>query len=160
VGAQRPFGEAKHIERRCSEANRRRCPPDESRNEGTPSFSERAGRRSKPFFAYFFEAFVKKVSRRKGETLGGLDRSNGYAHRSKSVSRSRSTPSPQPYPPGGRGGKGADLHAVQKSRSVLEKRSHFLRGGSQMLLMRKPGNLERLQIMIPRSQPKHLNTRR
>ena len=25
VGAQRPFGEAKHSERRCSEANRRRC---------------------------------------------------------------------------------------------------------------------------------------
>ena len=42
--------------------------PDGSRSEGTPSPSERAERRGKPFFAYFFEAFVKKVSRRKGET--------------------------------------------------------------------------------------------
>jgi len=60
---QRPFGEAKHIERRCSEANRRRCPPDESRSEGTPSLSERAERRSKRFWLLFsgpaFRAFVK-----------------------------------------------------------------------------------------------------
>ena len=32
-------------------------PPDETRNEGTPSPSERAERWGKPFFAYFFEAF-------------------------------------------------------------------------------------------------------
>jgi hypothetical protein len=54
VGAQRPFDEVEHIERRCSEANRRRCPPDGSRSEGTPSPSEWAERRSKRFFAYFF----------------------------------------------------------------------------------------------------------
>ena len=54
-------------------------PPDESRSEGTPSLSERAERWDKPFFAYFFEAFVKKVSRRKGETASGNPRRNGYS---------------------------------------------------------------------------------
>ena len=54
--------------------------PDGSRSEGTPSPSERAERRGKPFFAYFFEAFVKKVSRRKGETASRHTRSNGYSH--------------------------------------------------------------------------------
>ncbi|WP_455807374.1 hypothetical protein, partial [Pseudomonas fluorescens] len=49
-----------------------------SRSEGTPSPSERAARRSKRFFAYFFEAFVKKVSRRKGETLSRHHPKNGY----------------------------------------------------------------------------------
>ena len=53
-------------------------PPDESRSEGTPSLSERAERWDKPFFAYFFEAFVKKVSRRKGETVISNTRRNGY----------------------------------------------------------------------------------
>jgi hypothetical protein len=76
VGAQRPFGAAKHIERRCSEANRRRCPPDRSRSEGTPSSSERAVRRSKPFWLLFRR--LEKVTRRKGGTLSGRYRSNGY----------------------------------------------------------------------------------
>ena len=38
-----------------------------------------------PFFAYFFLAFEKKVSRRKGETLSGRYRSNGYVHLQKRV---------------------------------------------------------------------------
>ena len=52
VGAQRPFGEAKHIERRCSEANRRRCPPDGPRNEGTRA-TARAERRGQAFCLLF-----------------------------------------------------------------------------------------------------------
>ena len=75
--------QASTIERRCSEAYRGRCPPDRSRSEGTPSPSERAERRSKRFCAYFFEAFVKKVSRRKGETLSGRYRSSGYSPQSR-----------------------------------------------------------------------------
>ena len=76
--------------------------PDEFRNEGTPSPSERAERWGKRFLLTFLGA-CKKVSRRKGETVSGRYRSNGYALRSKNVLRSRSTPSPQPSPPRGRG---------------------------------------------------------
>src|SRR5471030_2578523 len=53
-------------------------PPDEYRNEGTPSLSEGPDARGEPFFAYFFLAFEKKVSRRKGETLSSRYRRNGY----------------------------------------------------------------------------------
>ena len=53
-------------------------PPDECRNEGTPSLSEGPDARGEPFFAYFFLAFEKKVSRRKGETVSGRYRRNGY----------------------------------------------------------------------------------
>jgi hypothetical protein len=56
-------------------------PPDEYRNEGTPSLSEGPDAGGEPFFAYFFLAFEKKVSRRKGETLSGRYRRNGYAHK-------------------------------------------------------------------------------
>jgi len=55
-------------------------PPDGHRSEGTPSFSEVPYAWGEPFFAYFFLAFEKKVSRRKGETLSGRYRSNGYVH--------------------------------------------------------------------------------
>jgi hypothetical protein len=37
------------------------------------------GRMPERFFAYFFKALVKKVSRRKGETASRRYRSNGYA---------------------------------------------------------------------------------
>ncbi len=40
---------------------------EQDRSEGTPQRSEGAGCGAKPFFGYFFEAFVKKVTRRKGE---------------------------------------------------------------------------------------------
>jgi hypothetical protein len=53
-------------------------PPDECRSEGTPSPSEGPDARGEPFFAYFFLAFEKKVSRRKGETASRRYRSNGY----------------------------------------------------------------------------------
>ncbi|MNR23140.1 hypothetical protein D3C85_1401430 [compost metagenome] len=75
-----PFDEVEHIAWRCSEANRRTMPPDGYRSEGTPSLSEGPDARGERFFAYFFEALVKKVSRRKGETASGLNRSNGYTH--------------------------------------------------------------------------------
>ena len=55
-------------------------PPDECWSEGTPSPSEGPYVRGKRFFGYFFLALVKKVSRRKGETLSGRYRSNGYVH--------------------------------------------------------------------------------
>jgi hypothetical protein len=60
-------------------------PPDGHRSEGTPSFSEVPYAWGEPFFAYFFLAFEKKVSRRKGETLSGRYRSNGYVHLQKKV---------------------------------------------------------------------------
>ncbi|CAI8773992.1 hypothetical protein EMIT0P171_170071 [Pseudomonas sp. IT-P171] len=52
--------------------------PDEYRSEGTPSLSEGPDARGEPFFAYFFLAFEKKVSRRKGETASRRYRRNGY----------------------------------------------------------------------------------
>ena len=55
-------------------------PPDEYRSEGTPSLSEGPDARGEPFFAYFFLALEKKVSRRKGETQSGRYRRNGYVH--------------------------------------------------------------------------------
>ena len=51
-------------------------PPDESRSEGTPSLSERAGRRSKTFWLLLGR--LPKVTRRKGGTISGRYRSNGY----------------------------------------------------------------------------------
>ena len=56
-------------------------PPDECRSEGTPSLSEGPDARGEPFFAYFFLAFEKKVSRRKGETASGRYQRNGYVRR-------------------------------------------------------------------------------
>ena len=63
-------------------------PPDGHRSEGTPSFSEVPYAWGEPFFAYFFLAFEKKVSRRKGETLSGRYRSNEYVHLQKMGRRS------------------------------------------------------------------------
>jgi len=73
VGAQRPFGEAKCIERRCSEANRRRCPRmNPATKEPEPKRGPNAG--AKPFG--YFGAFAK-VTRRKGETASRNPQSNG-----------------------------------------------------------------------------------
>jgi hypothetical protein len=60
-------------------------PPDECRSEGTPSLSEGPDVRGERFFAYFFKALVKKVSRRKGETLSRRYRSNGYVHQQQNT---------------------------------------------------------------------------
>ncbi|SDP50091.1 hypothetical protein SAMN04490202_4534 [Pseudomonas reinekei] len=76
-----PFDAVELIACRCSEANRRAMPPDECRSEGTPSLSEGPDARGEPFFAYFFLAFEKKVSRRKGETASGRYQRNGYVRR-------------------------------------------------------------------------------
>jgi len=40
---------------------------EQGRSEGTPQRSEGAECGAKPFFDYFFGAFAKKVTRRKGE---------------------------------------------------------------------------------------------
>ena len=40
---------------------------EQDRSEGTPQRSEGAGCGAKTFFGYFFGAFAKKVTRRKGE---------------------------------------------------------------------------------------------
>ena len=53
--------------------------PDQSRSEGTPSPSEWAERRSKPFGLPFRR--LEKVTRRKGETLSSRYQKNGYVHK-------------------------------------------------------------------------------
>jgi len=79
-GRVAPCGEAAHIERRSKRSRPEAMPPDECRSEGTPSPGEGPDVRGEPFFAYFFLAFEKKVSRRKGETISGRYRRNGYVH--------------------------------------------------------------------------------
>jgi len=72
VGAQRPFGEAKGIERRCSEANRRRCPRmNPATKEPEPKRGPYAGAQR---FGYFWAS--AKVTRRKGETASRNTRTN------------------------------------------------------------------------------------
>jgi hypothetical protein len=71
-----PCGEAAHIERRSSRSRPEAMPPDECRNEGTPSPSEVPDAGAKTFAS--FGAFAKG-SRRKGETISRHHRSNGYA---------------------------------------------------------------------------------
>jgi hypothetical protein len=81
VGAQRPFGAAKHSERRCSEANRRRCARIDpgAKEPRAPASGPHVGA---SLFGYFFlgrhSGRLEKVTRRKGETLSGRYRSNGY----------------------------------------------------------------------------------
>jgi hypothetical protein len=64
-----------------------RLRPDRSRNEGTPSPSERAVRRGKAFLVTFRR--LEKVTRRKGGTLSSLHRSNGYAPNPKKQKKPR-----------------------------------------------------------------------
>ena len=87
MGAQRRSTQSNslHVGRR--EADRRAVSPDGYRTEGTPSLSEGPDARGERFFAYFFEAFVKKVSRRKGETISRRYRSNGYVHGQQKTGR-------------------------------------------------------------------------
>ena len=113
--------------------------PDGSRSEGTPSPSERAERRSKRFLLTFLGA-CKKVSRRKGETVGGRYRSNGYVLK-KYVAAEIDPPHPSPpetsdRPQGGEG-KGSRSLSGSGSRLTLKKLDHLLRGTGQMLFMRK-----------------------
>ncbi len=79
-GAQRRSTQSNTLHVGRSEADRRAVSPEGYRSEGTPSPSEGPDARGEPFFAYFFLAFEKKVSRRKGETLSGRYRRNGYVH--------------------------------------------------------------------------------
>jgi len=55
-----PFDAVEHIERRSKRSRPEAMPPDEYRNEGTPSLSEGPDARGEPFFAYFFWRLKKK----------------------------------------------------------------------------------------------------
>jgi hypothetical protein len=80
-GRAAPFGAAELIACRSREADRSAMPPDEYRSEGTPSPSEGPYVRGERFFCLLFlRRLLKKVSRRKGETIGGRYRRNGYVH--------------------------------------------------------------------------------
>ena len=72
-----PCGEAAHIERRSKRSRPEAMPPDEYRNEGTPSLSEGPDAWGETFGP--FGAFAKGT-RRKGETISGRYRRNGYVH--------------------------------------------------------------------------------
>ncbi len=79
-GRAAPFGAAKHIGRRCSEANRSRCP---RMNPGAkePRASARGRTPGPSLFGYFFlgrhSGRLKKVTRRKGGTASRHTRRNG-----------------------------------------------------------------------------------
>ena len=72
-----PFDAVEHIERRSKRSRPEAMPPDEYRSEGTPSLSEGPDARGETFG--YFGAFAK-VTRRKGGTVSGRYRRNGYTH--------------------------------------------------------------------------------
>ncbi len=76
MGAQRPFGAAKHSERRCSEANRRRCARIDHGAKEPRALASGPNVRAKPFGLPFRR--LEKVTRRKGGTLSGRYCRNGY----------------------------------------------------------------------------------
>ncbi len=98
-GRVAPCGEAAHIERRSKRSRPEAMPPDECRSEGTPSLGEGPDVRGEPLFAYFFLAFEKKVSRRKGETISGHYRRNGYVHHAETGRLSGRLRKQAPQPP-------------------------------------------------------------
>jgi len=59
-------------------------PPDECRNEGTPSPSEGPNVGAKPFGSFL--AF-EKGTRRKGETISRHYRSDGYVHKNTTINK-------------------------------------------------------------------------
>ena len=76
VGAQRPFGEAKCIERRCSEANRRRCPRIDPGAKEPRALASGPNVGAQTFGS--FGAFAKGT-RCKSETVSRSNRRNGYS---------------------------------------------------------------------------------
>ncbi|EJL99533.1 hypothetical protein PMI19_04067 [Pseudomonas sp. GM16] len=82
MGAQRPFGEAKHIERRCSEANRRRCARINSGTKEPRALASGPNAGAQTFGS--FGAFAKGT-RCKSETASGNPRRNGYTRNPKSL---------------------------------------------------------------------------
>ena len=76
MGAQRPFGAAKCIERRCSEANRRRCARMNSGAKEPRALASGPNVGAQTFGS--FGAFAKGT-RCKSETASGNARRNGYA---------------------------------------------------------------------------------
>jgi len=75
VGAKRPFDEVEHIERRCSEANRRRCARIDPGAKEPRALASGPNVRAQTFGS--FGAFAKGT-RCKSETASGNTRSNGY----------------------------------------------------------------------------------
>jgi hypothetical protein len=73
-----PFDEVERIERRLKRSQPEAMPPDECRNEGTPSLGEGPDAWGEPFWVLFWR--LKKVPRRKGETASRRYRRNGYVH--------------------------------------------------------------------------------
>ncbi|MCO7628813.1 hypothetical protein NJC08_20525, partial [Pseudomonas fluorescens] len=71
--------------------------PDQSRSEGTPSPSEWAERRSKPFWLLFRR--LEKVTRRKGGTIISRYRSNGYVLNQQEHGRPKSRHRRKPNAP-------------------------------------------------------------
>jgi hypothetical protein len=82
-----PFDVVEHAACRCSEANRRAVSPDECRSEETPSLGEGPDAGARPLVPLGWAgtpAFAKGT-RRKGETIGGRYRSNGYVLNKRQV---------------------------------------------------------------------------
>jgi len=84
IGAQRRSTQSNSSHVGASEANRRAMPPDGCRSEGTPSLSEGPDAWGETFGS--FGAFAKGT-RRKGETLSGRYRSNGYVLSQQRIGR-------------------------------------------------------------------------
>ena len=86
VGAKRPFDEVEHIERRCSEANRRRCARIDTGAKEPRALASGPNVRAQTFGS--FGAFAKGT-RCKSETASGNTRRNGYSHRTQQPGRPR-----------------------------------------------------------------------
>jgi hypothetical protein len=107
-------------------------PTDECRSEGTPSPGEGPDVRGEPFFAYFFLAFEKKVSRRKGETISGRYRRNGYVHHAETGRLSGRLRKQAPQPPIPK--SQAKKRATEVAQNAL--RAHYIQKELRLTLMR------------------------
>src|SRR6188768_553423 len=93
VGAQRPFDEVEHIERRCSEANRRRCPRIDPGTKEPRAPASGPNVRAQTFWLLLGR--LPKVTRRKGGTLISNTRSNGYPPKTPRAWSAQRPPSPK-----------------------------------------------------------------
>ncbi|GLH38788.1 hypothetical protein RS1P1_30720 [Pseudomonas moraviensis] len=90
VGAQRPYDAVVHSERRCSEANRRRCARIDPVTKVPRALASGPNAGAKPFGLPFRR--LEKVTRCKSETASGSTRGNGYAHKTHKTYK---TPNPR-----------------------------------------------------------------
>ena len=109
VGAQRPFDEVEHIERRCSAANRRRCARIDPGAKEPRAPASGPNVRAKPFGSFLAS---EKGTRRKGETASRNPQKNGYnpnpqtawsaqrpPRQQKNLKAENAQPSPATLPP-------------------------------------------------------------